>query len=154
MGKNALSRRSFVKVSAAVLGSAVLPSSIKGRPTVSRLRLGGPCSTGGSPERWIANLKALGYRAYCPVSADASDDVVRAYADAARKADIIIAGLPGAILSVRTRPSATPLSKHAAINSHWPTGSAPIAASISPARATPPTGPARTRTISQRKHSR
>jgi sugar phosphate isomerase/epimerase len=37
-------------------------------------------------------MKRLGYRAaYCPVNAKASDDVVKAYARAAKKADIVIA---------------------------------------------------------------
>ncbi len=57
------------------------------------MRLGGPvygdCS---DPERWAAATRAAGYRAaYCPVDATASDDLVKAYADAAAKADIVIA---------------------------------------------------------------
>ena len=57
------------------------------------MRLGGPvyadCST---PEGWIAGLRKHGYRAaYCPVGNDAADDVIRAYAQAAQEADIVIA---------------------------------------------------------------
>jgi len=57
------------------------------------IRLGGPvfgdCS---SPESWVSAVKAKGYRAaYCPVDASASDDAVRAYEEAARAADIVIA---------------------------------------------------------------
>jgi sugar phosphate isomerase/epimerase len=57
------------------------------------MRFGAPlfadCST---PERWIAALRQKGYRAaYCPVDGTTSDDVVRAYADAAREADVVIA---------------------------------------------------------------
>jgi len=57
------------------------------------MRLGGPvyadCST---PEKWIAGLKKHGYSAaYCPVGNDASDEVVRAYADAAKAANLVIA---------------------------------------------------------------
>ncbi|MBV9851941.1 MAG: TIM barrel protein [Armatimonadetes bacterium] len=57
------------------------------------MRLGGPvfgdCST---PERWVAAAQAQGYRAaYCPVDKAASEDRVRAYAGAAREADIVIA---------------------------------------------------------------
>lgn len=57
------------------------------------MRLGGPAFGDASdPEKWIALHKAAGYTAaFCPVNADASDDTVRAYADAAAKADIIIA---------------------------------------------------------------
>ncbi|MCX7598436.1 MAG: sugar phosphate isomerase/epimerase [Armatimonadetes bacterium] len=57
------------------------------------MRLGAPlfddCST---PELWIAALKRKGYSAaYCPVGADAADDVVKDWAEAAREADIVIA---------------------------------------------------------------
>lgn len=57
------------------------------------MRLGGPVFGDVSdPEKWIALHKAAGYRAaFCPVDASASDDLVRAYADAAAEADIIIA---------------------------------------------------------------
>ncbi len=92
-GKNDMSRRRFVKASAgaAILGSV---ASIRGVGAAVRskpLRLGGPAG-GGDPETWIRNLKALGYRAaYCPVGAKAADDEVKAYAAAAKKADIVIA---------------------------------------------------------------
>jgi sugar phosphate isomerase/epimerase len=57
------------------------------------MRLGGPvfadCST---PESWIAGLRSHGYTAaYCPLEAKADDATVRAYADAAAAADIVIA---------------------------------------------------------------
>jgi sugar phosphate isomerase/epimerase len=59
------------------------------------MRLGGPLldlKKPESPEQWIAALQAEGYAAaYCPVEADAGSDVIRAYADAAAKADIAIA---------------------------------------------------------------
>ncbi len=57
------------------------------------MRLGGPVfGDCASPERWVAAVRAAGYRAaYCPVDANAPDAVVRAYADAAREADIVIA---------------------------------------------------------------
>ncbi|MBN1846014.1 MAG: TIM barrel protein [Sedimentisphaerales bacterium] len=56
-----------------------------------KLRLGGPVSA-ADPDGWIASLKSLGYRAaYCPVAADASDDQIKSYAEAAGKADIVIA---------------------------------------------------------------
>jgi sugar phosphate isomerase/epimerase len=57
------------------------------------LRLGGPLfGNPKSPDEWVAALKTLGYRAaYCPVDTKASDAVVKAYEEAAKKADIAIA---------------------------------------------------------------
>lgn len=57
------------------------------------MRLGGPvfgdCS---DPARWIAALTSCGYRAaYCPLDKTADDATVKAFADAARAADIVIA---------------------------------------------------------------
>lgn len=46
----------------------------------------------GDPQSWAQAVKAKGYRAaYCPVKPDADDETVRAYADAAAEADIVIA---------------------------------------------------------------
>jgi sugar phosphate isomerase/epimerase len=57
------------------------------------MRLGGPVSVeSGDPEKWIATLRARGYRAaYCPVSKDDDAATVQAYLDAAAHADIVIA---------------------------------------------------------------
>jgi sugar phosphate isomerase/epimerase len=57
------------------------------------MRLGGPtfgdCS---DPDRWVAALRKHGYSAaYCPVKDDAGAEQVRAYADAAARAGIVIA---------------------------------------------------------------
>jgi len=57
------------------------------------VRLGGPvfdkCET---PEAWVAALRALGYSAaYCPVGIEADEQVMIAFADAAAKADLVIA---------------------------------------------------------------
>ena len=59
----------------------------------SSVPLGGPIfEKYQDPAGWIAALKKLGYSAaYCPVGADASDDVVKAYERAAKDANIIIA---------------------------------------------------------------
>lgn len=59
---------------------------------VSPLRLGGPIfEKFDGPDAWVKVLKRLGYRtAYCPVDAKEKDDVINAYAKAAKKADIII----------------------------------------------------------------
>lgn len=91
-----ISRRNFMKKSltgVALLSSA---SAIKLSAVQEKgplLRLGGPTfEKYDNPDSWIQVLKKLGYRAaYCPVGAEAADDVVKAYADAAKKADIIIA---------------------------------------------------------------
>ena len=57
------------------------------------MRLGGPVFVEhADPASWAAEVRRLGYSAaFCPVNADASDDDVRAYASAAREADVVIA---------------------------------------------------------------
>jgi sugar phosphate isomerase/epimerase len=57
------------------------------------LRLGGPIFGDiATPELWVAAVQAQGYRAaYCPLDAKAEDGRVNAYADAAARADIVIA---------------------------------------------------------------
>ena len=64
-----------------------------GQAKTPRLRLGGPVfEKYTDPDGWVKAVQKLGYRAaYCPVRADAKDDIVKAYARAAEKADIIIA---------------------------------------------------------------
>ncbi|MHC4475692.1 MAG: sugar phosphate isomerase/epimerase family protein [Planctomycetota bacterium] len=55
------------------------------------MRLGGPVKS-EDPESWVQVHKKLGYRAaYCPVGADAADDLVNEYVGAAAEADIVIA---------------------------------------------------------------
>src|SRR5574338_218846 len=57
------------------------------------MRLGAPViHEPHDPESWITALREHGYRtAYCPIDASASREEIRAYAEAARKADIVIA---------------------------------------------------------------
>ena len=57
------------------------------------MRLGAPVLADvADPASWAAELRRLGYRAaYCPIGAEAPDDEVRAYAEAARSADVVIA---------------------------------------------------------------
>jgi sugar phosphate isomerase/epimerase len=92
---NRLSRRQMMKTS--LTAAAVLTSTSAVRAVTkikkSPIRLGGPTfEKYQNPAGWIAALKKLGYRAaYCPVGADASDDVVKAYEQAAKDANIIIA---------------------------------------------------------------
>jgi len=84
-------RKSLFGAAALACASAVeLPAGqVESRP----LRLGGPTfEKYADPEGWVKAVKKLGYSAaYCPVGAEAADDVVKAYAVAAEKADIIIA---------------------------------------------------------------
>ncbi len=93
--RTSISRRHFMKKS--LVGAAMLASVSASTLTAARkktpLRLGGPTfEKYDNPDSWIQVLKKLGYRAaYCPVGAGATDDVVRAYEAAAKKADIIIA---------------------------------------------------------------
>jgi len=96
MSSNSMTRRTLLQTS--LFGAAVAC----GRATIARaqnpsatapLRLGGPVfEKVKDPQAWVAALKKLGYSAaYCPVGAKASDAEVRAYEDAARQAEIIIA---------------------------------------------------------------
>jgi len=57
------------------------------------MRLGGPIfAQAGSPESWVTAVNAAGYRAaYCPVAPETDVKTLNAYAEAARKADIVIA---------------------------------------------------------------
>lgn len=93
--KKDMSRRTFLKSTAT---AAILAATGAGQMTIAQselktLRLGGPVpGYPKSPDEWVASLKALGYRAaYCPVETKASDAVVKAYEEAAKKADITIA---------------------------------------------------------------
>jgi sugar phosphate isomerase/epimerase len=57
------------------------------------MRLGAPIfDTFADPDAWIAAVQRRGYRAaYCPVKPDADAATVRAYAEAAERADVVIA---------------------------------------------------------------
>ncbi|MDQ3815891.1 MAG: sugar phosphate isomerase/epimerase [Armatimonadota bacterium] len=57
------------------------------------MRLGGPIfETIDTPDAWVQAIKKSGYRAAsCPLEPEADDQTVRAYAEAARSADIVIA---------------------------------------------------------------
>ncbi len=57
------------------------------------MRLGAPIfETYADPDAWIAAVQRRGYRAaYCPVKPEADAATIRAYAEAAKRADIVIA---------------------------------------------------------------
>lgn len=93
--KNYLTRRTMLRLSTAGAAAAFSPFI---RPKTAgsasgSLRMGGPVfEKYQGPDEWVQALLKRGYRAaYCPVDADAADDVVNAYAGAAEKADITIA---------------------------------------------------------------
>lgn len=90
------SRRDFIRSSLFAAGALVYTSRRQvcaAQMKPSPLRLGGPTfEKYEDPEGWVKAVKKLGYSAaYCPVGAEAADDVVKAYARAADEADIIIA---------------------------------------------------------------
>jgi sugar phosphate isomerase/epimerase len=74
-------------------GCALESSASTAKIGTGRLRLGGPVfAEYDGPDEWVRALKKLGYNAaYCPVDANEDNDVVKAYENAARKADVIIA---------------------------------------------------------------
>jgi len=91
-----LSRRSFIKWTYGAAGILALRSvSTSSAPPAVRggIRLGGPVfEKYDGPDGWVAAVRRLGYRAaYCPVGAEASDDMVAAYAKAAQQGDVVIA---------------------------------------------------------------
>jgi sugar phosphate isomerase/epimerase len=91
-----ISRREFLRGSLAA-AMALSCSSTSRAPAIETnqesLRLGGPIPKEfDGPDAWVRLVKSLGYRAaYCPVGPGEKDDVTAAYADAARRADIVIA---------------------------------------------------------------
>ena len=56
------------------------------------MRLGGPLfGECNGAEGWVNAVRATGYRAaFCPLDSNASNDEIKAYEQAAEKADIII----------------------------------------------------------------
>jgi len=91
-----ISRRTFIRNSLISASAFACISTTKLQAAQSKhplLRLGGPTfGKFDGPDAWVNAVKKLGYTAaYCPVGAGEKDDVVKAYARAAKKADIIIA---------------------------------------------------------------
>ena len=91
-----ITRREFTAKSATIVAAASMyPLLTHGNtnPEQSRVRLGGQLfGEYSNPDEWINDLVNLGYRAaYCPLKAGAGSGEIRAYREAAEKADIIIA---------------------------------------------------------------
>ncbi len=91
MSRRAFIRNSLVSTTAFAYISTTKLHAAQSKPPL--LRLGGPTfGKFDGPEAWVKAVRKLGYSAaYCPVGSGEKDDVVKAYARAAKKADIIIA---------------------------------------------------------------
>ncbi len=88
-----ITRRTFARTTLAAAMAFSTGSGFSAQEPKPRnsIRLGGPVDR-KEPDAWAAAHKELGYRAaYCPVGAQESDDVVKSYAEAARKANLVIA---------------------------------------------------------------
>ena len=91
-----MSRRNFIQFSLVGTASMAASSLIKAKTnTASRnpIRLGGPIfDRYEDPNEWIEAHKKLGYSAtYCPLKADDDAEHVKAFEEAAKNADIVIA---------------------------------------------------------------
>ena len=91
-----LSRRNFIKLSAAgAVNLTLLSKGLLSMPTSTHpIRLGGPIfkEVESDPEAWVKAHKEWGYSAaYCPVEADASPELIKAFETEAKKSNLIIA---------------------------------------------------------------
>lgn len=90
-----MNRRSFSKITIiTATGIAAIPGWANStKMNNANIRLGGPVfKKFSNPDEWITALKELKYKAaYCPVNVGADSDEIKAYREAARKADIVIA---------------------------------------------------------------
>jgi sugar phosphate isomerase/epimerase len=93
MEPKASSRRSFLKVAAAAVGTACGRAAAEDRPGARSIRLGGPIfSSAADPEALALEHKKLGYRAaYCPAVALSDGARIRAISAAFAKHDVVIA---------------------------------------------------------------
>ena len=90
------SRREFVKLSAAgVVNFSLFSKGLFAMPQhINPIRLGGPIfkEVSDDPTAWVKAHKEWGYSAaYCPVDADASTDLIKAFETEANKSNLIIA---------------------------------------------------------------
>jgi len=93
---NSIARRDLLKKS--LLGATTLVAAsaltLSGEQRKTHpVRLGGPVfGEFDNPDAWTQAVRKLGYSAaYCPIGPNAGDDLVKAYAKAAKQANIVIA---------------------------------------------------------------
>jgi len=90
-----MKRRFYLKtVATGVVAANIAPGMLKGATNKkSEVRLGGPVfEPHEGPDEWVRAVKRLGYRtANCPLKPGEDESVIRAYEEAARNNDIIIA---------------------------------------------------------------
>jgi sugar phosphate isomerase/epimerase len=92
-----ISRRNFMKLSA--MSAVYLAASSKGLANMSsinkgKIRLGGPLfkEINNDPVEWVKAHKEWGYSAaYCPIEADVSEEVIKAFEMASNRENLIIA---------------------------------------------------------------
>lgn len=88
-----MNRRKFSKISLTVVAGITILPGLKAPEEYNNIRLGGPVfKKYNNAEEWIIALKELNYSAaYCPVNVGAGSPEIKAYREAALKADITIA---------------------------------------------------------------
>jgi sugar phosphate isomerase/epimerase len=94
---NGITRRNFMKLG--MMSTFYFAASVNGLTKMystgeSAIRLGGPIfkEIDNDPVEWIKAHQEWGYSAaYCPLEADASNELIKAYEDEAKKNDLIIA---------------------------------------------------------------
>lgn len=90
-----MKRRNFISLSATSLAAlTVMPEKLAAYTVQGQgIRFGGPVfDKFNTPDDWVDLHKKLGYRAaYCPVSPDADETLVKAYKTASEKNDLVIA---------------------------------------------------------------
>ncbi|GAB2781797.1 hypothetical protein GCM10027275_26910 [Rhabdobacter roseus] len=90
-----MDRRTFTKkaIQAAALAGLTATLPAFGAAPKPYVRLGGPLfEKYQNPDEWVAALRKEGYRAaYCPVPVGTAPELIKAYAQAARQAGIVIA---------------------------------------------------------------
>ncbi len=89
-----MKRRNFSKIVLTATTGIMVTKSWANKATEEKanVRLGGPLfKKYNSPEEWVNIVKELNYAAaYCPVESGVNSNEIKAYKDAARKAEIII----------------------------------------------------------------
>jgi sugar phosphate isomerase/epimerase len=90
-----MNRRTYLEsIGLLTTGAGLIPGVMFGKVRLdAQVRLGGPLfEPYDDPGQWVGQLKRLGFRAaYCPVAPEEDDRLVKAYEQAARENDIVIA---------------------------------------------------------------